>query len=121
MRISVMLSLALLLLLTVPIRADFDTPLMNSVEPLSGSIGDVFAVTGENLDDVHVAAVYLTDGKNDIKTVIVEQTATTIKFKVPPEAKPGRFAVMVLTKGKAARYIEEPVKVTIEAPAKPSS
>jgi hypothetical protein len=118
MRISVMLSIALLLLLAIPMRAQYDTPIMNSVEPLSGGIGDVFAVTGENLDNVHVAAVYLTDGKNDVKTVIQEQTATTVKFKVPPEAKPGRFALMVLTTGKGARYIEEPVKVTIEGAAK---
>ena len=119
MRLSVMLAIALLILLAIPMRAQSDTPIMNTVEPLSGGVGDVFAVTGENLDDVHVAAVYLTDGKNDVRTIIQEQTATNIKFKVPPEAKPGRFALMVLTKGKAARYIEEPVKVTIEGAGKP--
>jgi uncharacterized membrane protein len=61
-----------------------------------------------------VAALYLTDGKNDIKVPIIEQTATSIKFRIPPEAQPGRFALMVLTKGKEAKFIEEPVKITIE-------
>jgi hypothetical protein len=35
-------------------------------------------------------------------------------MKVPTAAKPGRLALMVLTKGKEPKLIEQPVKVTIE-------
>jgi hypothetical protein len=90
-------------------------PHMTAVEPATGTPGDVMTVTGENLDQSSVAALYLTDGKNDTKVAITEQTATSIKFKIPPEAKAGRFALMVLTRGKEPKLIEEPVKVTIEA------
>jgi len=88
-------------------------PRMSTVEPTSGKKGDVVAVTGENLDKDNVAKVYLTDGKNDTPVEVTEQTATTIKFKIPA-GKPGRLAVMILTTGKDAKYIEQPVKVTIE-------
>jgi len=62
-----------------------------------------------------VAGLYLTDGKVDIKVPIIEQTATSIKFRIPSEAKPGRLALMVLTKDKPPRLIEEPVKITVES------
>ncbi|HXB75430.1 MAG TPA: IPT/TIG domain-containing protein [Candidatus Acidoferrales bacterium] len=88
-------------------------PRMSTVEPASGKKGDVVAVTGENLDKDNVAKVYLTDGKNDTPVEVTEQTATTIKFKIPT-AKAGRLALMILTTGKEPKYIEQPVKVTIE-------
>ena len=88
-------------------------PRMSSVDPTSGKKGDVVAVTGENLDKDNVAKVYLTDGKNDTPVEVTEQTATSIKFKIPA-AKAGRLALMILTTGKDAKYIEQPVKVTIE-------
>ena len=91
-------------------------PQMQAVDPASGKSGDVLTVTGENLDATIVGAVYLTNGKDDFKVEIVEQTSTTIQFKIPSAAKPGRLALMVLTKGKDAKYIEEPVKVQIEGP-----
>jgi hypothetical protein len=89
-------------------------PMMRSVEPASGRVGDVLVVQGANLGQDNVAALYLTDGKTDIKVPIIEQTATSIKFRIPPEAKPGRFALMVLTKGKEPKLIEQPVKITVE-------
>jgi hypothetical protein len=58
-------------------------PRMASVEPDSGKAGDAIVVTGENLQKDAVAKVFLTDGKNDTAVEIVEQTATSIKFKIP--------------------------------------
>jgi siroheme synthase (precorrin-2 oxidase/ferrochelatase) len=87
---------------------------MKTVEPPTGKSGDVVTVTGENLDKSNVAELYLTDGQHDIKAVMTQQTATSIKFKIPSSIKPGRLALMVLTKGKNPKLIEEPVKVTIE-------
>ena len=103
---------ALLILLSLHAQAAF--PQMNSVEPDTGKAGDVLTVTGENLDKTVVARLYLTDGTHDIEVPMIEQTATSIKFKIPASAKPGRLALMVLTRGKDPKLIEQPVKVTIE-------
>jgi len=72
--------------------------MMRSVEPASGKAGDALVIEGDNLGQENVAALYLTDGQAHIKVPIIEQTATSIKFRIPPEAKPGRFALMFLTK-----------------------
>lgn len=110
--IAVLAALAAALLLC----AQSTLPQMQTVDPSSAKAGDVVTVTGENLGTAIVASLYLTDGKADIKADIVEQTDTAIKFKIPAVTKTGRFALMVLTKGKDAKYIEEPVKVLIEPP-----
>lgn len=99
--------------------AQANMPQMQTVEPASAKNGDVVTVTGGNLGAEIVATLYLTDGKLDIKVEMVEQTDTTIKFKIPATMKTGRFALMVLTKGKNAKLIEEPVKVLIEPPLVP--
>jgi len=89
-------------------------PRMTTVEPPNGKAGDVLAVTGENLTKPGVSKLYLTDGKNDLEVVVTEQTATSLKFKIPASAKTGRFSLMILTGGKEPKYIEQPVKVTVE-------
>jgi hypothetical protein len=92
------------------------TPRMTSVDPDSGKKGDVITITGENLSKDLVAKVYLTDGgdgKGDIELQVIEQTATTIKFKIPAKAT-GRLALMILTTTKPQQLIEQPVKVSIE-------
>ena len=91
-----------------------DSPRMKSVEPGNGKVGDELTVSGENLDRKFVKEVYLTDGKNDIKVEVTQQTADTIKLKVPAKAKPGRYSLMVLTAEKVPKYIEQPVKCTVE-------
>ena len=91
-------------------------PRMASAEPQNGKIGDVIVVTGENLEKAAVAKLYLTDGTNDVVVEMTEQTATSIKFKIPAKAKPGRVALMVLTTGKEPKLIEQPVKVTVDEP-----
>ena len=90
-------------------------PKMVTVDPLNGKAGDVIVASGENLQKDAVAKVYLTDGKNDIICEVLEQTETAIKFKIPPKVPKGvRLTVMVLTTGKDAKYIEQPVKVEID-------
>jgi nitrous oxidase accessory protein NosD len=106
---------ALLLAAIFAARAQEAVPRMLTVDPLSGKKGDVISVTGENLDKAKVDKVFLTDGKNDVPVEVTEQTDTTIKFKIPDKAAAGeRLAVMILTAGKDAKYIEQPVRVMIE-------
>ncbi len=88
-------------------------PRMTSVDPVSGKKGDVIVITGENLQKELVSKVFLTDGKNDLQVEVTEQTPTSIKFKIPAKAT-GRLTLMVLTAGKEAKYIEQPVKLTID-------
>jgi hypothetical protein len=52
-------------------------------------------------------------GEATFKVEIIKQTDTSIKFKVPESAKPGRLGLMVLTAGFQAHYIDEPVYITV--------
>jgi hypothetical protein len=91
------------------------TPRFTTVEPMSGKVGTEITVTGEHIGKDLVAELYFTDGKNDIKTPMLTQTDTTITCKIPKGVKPGiRYRLMVLTKGKEPRLIEQPVRVEIE-------
>jgi hypothetical protein len=89
-------------------------PRMTTVEPGNGKAGDELTIAGENLSKPGVTKLYLTDGKNDLEVQMTEQAATSIKFKIPSTAKPGRFSIMILTGGKDPKYIEQPVRVTVE-------
>jgi hypothetical protein len=110
------LSFAALLLLAAGLAASAQStmPRMTGVDPGNGKVGDVITAAGENLDKALVAKVYLTDGKNDVAVEVTEQTPTSIKFKIPGKAAPGRFALMLLTTGKEPKLIEQPVKLTVE-------
>ena len=111
MKLSI--TLTLLLAACLMVFAQQPMPRMTSAEPPNGKSGEVIAITGENLDKAQVAKVYLTDGKNDIEVEVTEQTATSLKFKVPAKGN-GRLALMILTTGKDSKLIEQPVKVTVE-------
>ena len=94
--------------------AQSPTPRMTSADPVTGKVGDVITVTGENLAKDFVAKVYLTDGneKNDREVQITEQTNTTIKFKIPAKAS-GQLALMILTVSKPIQLIQQPVRVEV--------
>ena len=115
MRIS-LFAIPLLLALPLPLHSEVETrmPSMTAVDPAVGKTGDVLTVQGANIGEESVAALFLTDGKDDFKVVIVAQTPTSIKFRIPADIKAGRFALMILTTGKDPKLIEEPVKVVVE-------
>lgn len=101
-------------IVSICLHAQSAMPTMKTVEPGNGKVGDLLTVTGENLEKANVAKVYLTDGKNDFEVAVTQQDPTTIKFKIPATVKPSRLALMILTRGKEPKLIEQPVKVTIE-------
>jgi hypothetical protein len=118
MRLSITL-VGLLVLVAVaaapPLVAQETIPRCSSVEPMSGKVGTEIVITGENLGKETVAELYLTDGKNDIKIAMTEQSATSIKSKIPPAAKVGeRYRLMILTRGKEPKLIEQPVRFEVE-------
>ena len=90
------------------------TPLIRTVTPDTAKVGDVIAVQGENLGKANVKEFYLTDGKLDLKTPVVEQTDTDAKVKVPAAAKAGRYRLMILTGGVQPQLLEQPVAVEIQ-------
>jgi hypothetical protein len=116
MRLSLLLFVLLVLACAAPptLNAQEAIPRFTTVDPLNGKIGTEITVTGENMGKTVVAETYLTDGKNDFKVVMTEQGDTTIKFAIPKTVKPGRYRLMVLTKGKEPKLIEQPVRVEVE-------
>jgi hypothetical protein len=115
MRLSyIPLALAVLLVISFMLSAQSTFPRMTSADPAIAKSGVEVTVVGENLDKANVAEVYLSDGEKDVKVQMTEQTATSVKFKVPDAMKPGRFSLVVLTTTKPAKLIDQPVKVTIE-------
>src|SRR5712692_8600014 len=88
---------------------------ITSVDPLTAKAGDVVSANGEGMDPANVDQLYLTNGTDDIKVEMTEQTDKLIKFKVPTGVKAGRWALMVHVKsGNGPKLIEQPVKVTVE-------
>lgn len=108
--ISVVLAGCLLLILPHIAAASS----IKSVEPETAKAGDVLTASGEEIGKINVDAMYLTNGKEDLPVEVVEQTDKSIKFKIPAGAKPGRWALMIQTKGNQPMLIEQPVKVTVE-------
>ena len=115
MRLSfILLVLAGLLVISFTLSAQAIFPRMTSVDPTSAKAGAEVTVTGQNLEKENIAQVYLSDGEKDLKVELTEQTATSIKFKVPGAVKPGRFSLVVLTTTKPAKLIDQPVRLTVE-------
>ena len=111
----VWLALLAVLVLSLSLFGQAVMPRLTAVEPASAKAGDQMTVSGENLDKPNVAELRLTDGKTDIKLTVIEQTATAIKFRIPANCKPGRYALLTVTKrGQRDLEIEQPVKATVE-------
>ncbi|MBI5083045.1 MAG: hypothetical protein HZB13_00380 [Acidobacteria bacterium] len=113
---ALFITFMLLTLAVAPaLMAQESIPRCTTVEPMSGKVGIDIVVTGENLGKETVAKLYLTDGTNDIEMVIAEQTGTTMKAKIPAKAKVGiRYKLMILTRGKEPKLIEQPVRFEVE-------
>ncbi len=90
------------------------TPVMRSVSPETVKAGDIATVTGEYLDKSRVADLFLTSSQKDVKVQILEQSATSIKFKVPNNMAAGRYTLSVMLVDIEPKLIEEPVRLTIE-------
>lgn len=100
-----------------PALAQDPIPSISTVVPDTARIGDVLVVEGHNLGSNVVDILYLTDNQTDWRMEIVEQSDTTIRFRVPDSTKPGRHFLMLHTPGgadKPPQLLVQPVKVTVE-------
>jgi hypothetical protein len=113
MRIG-LLVVGILAMLVVAPALSAQTCRITGVDPGSGKIGDVVGAAGESVDKTKVDELYLTDGTHDFKVEIVEQTDSVIKFKIPANIKPGRYSLMIKTKGPDAKLLEQPVRLTVD-------
>jgi len=90
-------------------------PRFTAVDPTAGKVGTLITVTGENIGTNIVAKVYFTDGQNDIEVLATDHTSTSLKVKIPDRAKVGvRYKLMILTRGKDPKLIEQPVRVEVQ-------
>lgn len=100
------------LLLVAPLSAFQGMPRCTAVDPDTAKVGDMVNITCEKLDKAAFAGMYLTDGQNDTKIAVKEQTADKITFQVPT-IKPGRYHLAFLSANKA-NMVEEPVVLTVQ-------
>jgi hypothetical protein len=130
MKRSLNLLLALALVFPALVLAASGVPMMRTLDKDEVVRGDTVVVSGENLGKANIAELYLTDGKNDVKVSITEQSSTAIKFVVGKNVTLGRYSLMILTAGEQPMFIEQPVKINVveqytpkpeEAPIVPST
>ena len=108
MRLSRVVTLLATCLIAVSARAQ----LITTVDPLVAKAGETVSAKGEGIDKAAVDTLYLTDGTHDFKCEMIEQTATSITFKVPALLKAGRWTLMIHTTTNQLR--EQPAKLTVE-------
>ena len=120
MRIFKLAAVALVLLggVTLAVRAKdpevLPTPVMRAVTPETVKAGETATVAGDYLDKSRVADLFLTNAQGDIKVEILEQSVSSIKFRVPAKAAAGRYNLLVLLVDLEPKLIEEPARLTVE-------
>jgi hypothetical protein len=100
---------ALLVLPARPVVAQ-GTSHVTAVDPAAGKPNDIVTVSGDGLEKTHVAAVFLSDDKDDHKVVVVSQAADKIMIKIP-ELKAGDYNISIQS-GNA--ILIEPVHFTVQ-------
>lgn len=90
-----------------------EVPMIRTVEPTTGRVGTLHMAVGDFLGAAWVHDLFLTNGKEDVKVQIVRQSDITIEFRVPA-VKPGKYSLMVLTRGAEPILIEQPVSLTVQ-------
>ena len=69
---------------------------------------------GRFAEKAKVDDAFLTDHRFDLKVKVLEQTPTSLKFRIPPFIKPGRHQLLLQTSGDSPKLLEQPVYVTID-------
>ena len=90
------------------------TPVVRTLTLSTADAAAEVAAIGQNLSKEFVASVYLTKGDDTFELTLTSQTDEKITAKLPANLKPGRYGLMVLTRGDVPRLIEEPVFLILE-------
>jgi hypothetical protein len=91
-------------------------PQMTDISQKTAKPGEMITVSGLGLSAKNIDEIYLTDHRFDMRVKVIEQKDTTITFRVPPFAKPGRMQMLFLTRGDEPKLLEQPVYLLIEDP-----
>jgi len=87
-----------------------NSPTVTAVDPALGKVNDTVTVSGSNVGKDAVAAVYLSDDKNDYKATILDQSSDKITMKVP-QVKAGNYNISLQVGDK---LFIKPVKFTVQ-------
>jgi hypothetical protein len=98
------------LALAIPATVAQDNPHVSGVDPAAGKANDTVTVAGENLGKNKVAAIFLSDDKDDHKATVVSQEADKIVIKVP-SVKPGDYNVSIQA---GNSIFIQPVRFTVQ-------
>ena len=89
-------------------------PQVRTLEPRNAKPGTVVTVTGVALEKARVDDAFLTDHRFDLKVKVLEQTSTSITFRIPPFVKPGRHQLLLQTAGEKPMLLEQPVFLVVD-------
>ena len=70
---------------------------VREVAPAEARVGDIVTAYGDNLIATRVLEVYLTDGKSDYKTEILEQAEHLVRFRLPAFLPTGKLRIVVFS------------------------
>jgi hypothetical protein len=87
--------------------------LIQEVAPMNVRPGDTVVASGLNLGKKWVLDLYITNGTDDVKVEVTEQTDKQITFKVPANLT-GRYRLMIMTNTVEPKFIEQPVRILVE-------
>jgi hypothetical protein len=117
-RHTLVLAAAIILLTPLPLwcgdEAVQGVPVMKEVVPATAAPGGTVTVTGEYLDRLHVAEVYLTKASVDTKVQVTAQSKAELRFKVPVDLEGGRYGITLLTAAKVPMLLDQPVWLLIK-------
>jgi hypothetical protein len=88
-------------------------PVVDSIDHAAASVGEVITAVGVNLDKAKVADVFLTDGITDTQVILLEQKPGSLKFKIPKNAMPGLYNIMLQTTQDPPMLLVQPVRCEI--------
>jgi IPT/TIG domain len=98
------------LAIAIPVALAQGNPQVTGVDPAMGKANDTVTVAGENLGKAKVAAVFLSDDKDDHKATVVSQESDKIVIKVP-SVKPGDYNVSIQA---GNSIFIQPVRFTVQ-------
>jgi hypothetical protein len=104
------LVLAVTIALLAPRLFAQNGPHVAAVDPASAKVNDSVSITGQNLGKASVAAIYLSDDKDDYKATLSDQADGKITFKIP-QVKTGSYNISLQVSG---TILIQPVRISIQ-------
>jgi len=95
-------------------REAYDRPRIDRVEPGAARAGGLVTIYGQSLDRSAVADVLLSDGDCVALTRILDQSATRIRVRLPRMLEPGKYSILLVTRGREPKFIDQGFTVKVE-------